>query len=67
MVLTLVVIPLNRMLSISIKEASTKMMDHKDGRIRLTGEMLRGMRAVKMLAWEQVGRVQGIQPRICFG
>ena len=26
----------------------------QDERIHLTGEMLRGMRAVKMLAWEQI-------------
>lgn len=29
-------------------------MSHKDERIRLMGELLKGMRAVKMLAWEQV-------------
>ena len=45
-------IPLNRWLAAVIQRASQRMMAAKDDRIRLIGEMLRGIRQIKLAAWE---------------
>ncbi|KAK9831669.1 hypothetical protein WJX74_005261 [Apatococcus lobatus] len=53
-------IPLNRWLAGVIQRASLRMMTAKDERIRLIGEMLRGIRQIKLAAWEPIflGKVE---------
>lgn len=45
-------IPVNRWLAQRIERASGSMMRHKDARVRAVSDLLRGMRQVKMAAWE---------------
>ena len=45
-------IPLNRCLAGVIQRASQRMMAAKDERIRLIGELLHGIRQIKLAAWE---------------
>ncbi|KAL0053237.1 hypothetical protein WJX82_002974 [Trebouxia sp. C0006] len=45
-------IPVNRWLAIKIEAASERMMAHKDARLQLMGELLRGIHQVKLSAWE---------------
>eukprot|EP00898_Chlorokybus_atmophyticus_P001163 jgi/Chlat1/2047/Chrsp17S02516 len=45
-------IPVNRWLAQKIGEVSKQMMAQKDTRIRIIGEILAGIRAVKMYVWE---------------
>ena len=50
--LVLLLIPFNRLLARGIQVASVAMMDAKDRRIAVIGEMLRGIRVVKAAGWE---------------
>ena len=50
----LALIPLNRWLAMVIQRASQRMMTAKDERIQLIAEMLRGIRQIKLAAWEPV-------------
>ncbi len=52
--LCVLLIPVNRWLAQRIGAASSKMMSCKDARIQTMSELLRGIRAVKMLCWEGV-------------
>lgn len=52
--LVLLLLPLNRWLAGRIQAASAAMMAHKDARMGAMRQLLGGMRAVKMYAWEQV-------------
>ena len=45
-------IPVNRWLAVKIEEASVRMMAHKDVRLQVMGELLRGIHQVKLSAWE---------------
>jgi len=45
-------IPVNRWLATKIEAASERMMAHKDARLQLMGELLRGIHQVKLSAWE---------------
>lgn len=45
-------IPVNRWLATKIEGASERMMAHKDARLQLMGELLRGIHQVKLSAWE---------------
>lgn len=47
-------IPINRWLAQRIQAASQEMMGYKDARVRVMGECLKGMRGIKMMAWETV-------------
>lgn len=47
-------VPLNRWLAGIIQRASQRMMAAKDERIRLISEMLRGIRQIKLAAWEPI-------------
>lgn len=45
--------PLNVVVSRRIGALTAVMMAHRDVRVRVTGELLQGMRSVKALAWEE--------------
>jgi len=45
-------IPVNRWLATKIEAASERMMAHKDARLQLMGELLRGIHQIKLSAWE---------------
>ena len=45
-------IPVNRWLATKIEGASERMMAHKDARLQVMGELLRGIHQVKLSAWE---------------
>ena len=45
-------IPVNRWLAVKIERASVRMMAHKDARLQVVGELLRGIHQVKLSAWE---------------
>lgn len=45
-------IPVNRWLAVKIERASVRMMAHKDARLQVMGELLRGIHQVKLSAWE---------------
>lgn len=51
---SLALIPLNRLLAQRIQAASGRMMAAKDARMALMSQLLGGMRAVRMMAWEGV-------------
>jgi hypothetical protein len=64
--LCLAMLPVNRALAGRIQAASLSMMAHKDSRVRLMGELLRGVRVVKVLSWEpafvrRVGAARGLE------
>lgn len=48
----IVLIPINKVIANRIGKLSTKLMEHKDQRVRLTGETLRGITAIKLNVWE---------------
>eukprot|EP00884_Botryococcus_braunii_P005633 jgi/Botrbrau1/15070/Bobra.0286s0003.1 len=48
----LLLIPVNRWLAQRIQRASVGMMAHKDARVRVLGELLRGMYQIKLAVWE---------------
>lgn len=50
---TLILIPINKVIANKIGELSTKLMNYKDQRVRMTGEILRGIVAIKLNVWEQ--------------
>lgn len=56
-------IPINRAIALRIQAASRDMLAKKDERTRLVAEVVRGVRAVKILGWEDVfvkmARVRG--------
>uniref|UniRef100_A0A1I8HCF8 ABC-type xenobiotic transporter n=1 Tax=Macrostomum lignano TaxID=282301 RepID=A0A1I8HCF8_9PLAT len=53
---TLLLLPVNRLIAVKIEQQSAAMMKHKDRRVKLTGEVLRGIRPVKLWAWEEALR-----------
>ena len=60
--LSIILIPINRLIATRIVAASTSMMKFKDKRLQLISELLKGMRSVKMMAWEV--RAQGHHIRL---
>lgn len=76
----MVLIPLNRWVALRIQHVNEAMMEATDQRVRLMGEIIRGIRQIKMMAWEaafrnRVGKVVllwhkhlilFIQSRICI-
>lgn len=61
----LLLFPLNRWLAARIEAASAAMMECKDLRIKRVGELLKGIRQIKIAAWEAsfVDRVRRIPPK----
>lgn len=49
----IILIPINKFIANKIGVLSTKMMEYKDQRVRLMGETLRGLTAIKFNVWEE--------------
>ena len=49
----LLLIPINQIIAKKISQLSVKLMVHKDERVRVIGEILRGFRVIKMNVWEE--------------
>ncbi|XP_044008333.1 ATP-binding cassette sub-family C member 10 isoform X2 [Aphidius gifuensis] len=50
---TIILIPINKYIANKIGQLSTKMMNFKDQRVRLIGEVLRGLTTIKLNVWEE--------------
>lgn len=48
----IVLIPINKIIANHIGKFSTKLMEYKDQRVRLIGEILRGITTIKLNVWE---------------
>lgn len=53
LIFSILLIPINKSIANKIGELSTKLMHHKDSRIKRLTEILRGIRAIKLCVWEQ--------------
>jgi hypothetical protein len=62
----LLLFPVNRWIALRIQSASVDMMACKDNRIRVLGELLRGMQQIKIAAWEGCF-VERVSARFCPG
>uniref|UniRef100_T1HAW9 ABC-type xenobiotic transporter n=1 Tax=Rhodnius prolixus TaxID=13249 RepID=T1HAW9_RHOPR len=62
---TVLLIPINRYVAKKIGKLSTNMMLHKDERIMLMSEILRGIRAIKFYVWEDlfISKIIGIRKK----
>ncbi|XP_066599672.1 ATP-binding cassette sub-family C member 10 isoform X2 [Prorops nasuta] len=49
---TIILIPINKLIANKIGRLSTKLMEYKDRRVRLMGEILRGITVIKLNVWE---------------
>ncbi|XP_075974742.1 ATP-binding cassette sub-family C member 10 [Anticarsia gemmatalis] len=49
---SVILIPINKVIANKIGELSTEMMKHKDTRVSLISDMLKGIRTVKVHVWE---------------
>ncbi|KAG5326417.1 MRP7 protein, partial [Pseudoatta argentina] len=49
---SIVLIPINKIIANKIGKISTKLMEYKDQRVRLMGEILRGITTIKVNVWE---------------
>lgn len=50
---SVLLIPINKVIASKIGKLSAKMMDCKDGRVRMMTEVLRGIKTIKLYVWEQ--------------
>ncbi|KAL6434970.1 hypothetical protein ACFW04_005255 [Cataglyphis niger] len=50
---SIVLIPINKIIANKIGKLSTKLMEYKDQRVRLMGEILRGITTIKVNVWEE--------------
>lgn len=50
---SIILIPINKIIASKIGKLSTKLMEYKDQRVRLMGEILRGITAIKVNVWEE--------------
>lgn len=53
LVFSIALIPINKVIANKIGKLSTKMMEQKDGRVKMMTEVLRGIRSIKIYVWEQ--------------
>ncbi|RUS92073.1 hypothetical protein EGW08_000097 [Elysia chlorotica] len=49
----ILLVPVNKVITVKIGELSKEMMEHKDERVKLMNELLYGIRVVKLYSWEQ--------------
>lgn len=58
---SVILIPINKVIANKIGQLSTELMKHKDSRISLISDLLKGIRAVKVHVWESyfIDRVSG--------
>ncbi|XP_023575461.1 multidrug resistance-associated protein 7 isoform X2 [Octodon degus] len=61
LVLALLLVPINKIIATRIMASNQKMLQHKDTRVKLMTELLRGIRVIKFFGWEQAmaTRVEG--------
>ncbi|XP_071834475.1 ATP-binding cassette sub-family C member 10-like isoform X2 [Apostichopus japonicus] len=61
----ILLIPINKWLTVKIMGYSKAMMNHKDGRVKVMNEILRGIRVIKFYAWEKhfTERVEDLRSR----
>lgn len=59
---SIILIPINKWIANKIGELSTEMMKHKDSRVSLITDLLKGIRTVKVHVWEDyfITRVTGV-------
>lgn len=50
---SIVLIPINKAIAAKIGNMSSKMMEHKDERLKIMSEILLGIRSIKIYVWEQ--------------
>ncbi|KYM96883.1 PREDICTED: multidrug resistance-associated protein 7 [Cyphomyrmex costatus] len=50
---SILLIPINKVIANKIGKISTKLMEYKDQRVRLMGEILRGITTIKVNVWEE--------------
>lgn len=50
---SIVLIPINKIIASKIGKLSTKLMEYKDQRVRMMGEILRGITTIKVNVWEE--------------
>lgn len=50
---SVVLIPINKIIASKIAKLSTKLMEYKDQRVKLMGEILRGITTIKVNVWEE--------------
>ncbi|KAE9546367.1 hypothetical protein FO519_010421, partial [Halicephalobus sp. NKZ332] len=53
LVVLITMIPLNYLISIKMKNYQVQQMKHKDERLKITSEVLNGMKVLKLYAWEE--------------
>ena len=53
-IITVLLIPINKVIANKIGDLSTKMMEAKDGRVSIMSELLSGVRVIKYFNWEGV-------------
>lgn len=58
---SVILIPINKLIANKIGNLSTEMMKHKDARVSLISDMLKGIRTIKIHVWEDyfIRRVSG--------
>lgn len=58
---SVILIPINKIIANKIGQLSTEMMKHKDSRVSLISDLLKGIRTVKVHVWEDyfINRVSG--------
>lgn len=59
---SVILIPINKLIANKIGQLSTELMKHKDTRVSLISDLLKGIRTVKVHVWEDyfVDRVSGM-------
>lgn len=50
---SVLLIPVNKLIANQIGKLSTKLMEEKDGRVKMLAEVLKGIKAIKLYVWEQ--------------
>lgn len=58
---SIVLIPINKVIANKIGELSTELMKHKDDRVTLISDLLKGIRTVKVHVWEDyfINKISG--------
>lgn len=58
---SVILIPINKVIANKIGDLSTELMRHKDSRVSLISDMLKGIKTVKVHVWENyfINRVSG--------